>query len=411
MKQLLKVSQQTLWQLLGKTISSVTAFITLTLIARNYGQEGLGIYTLAVTYLTIFFIVVDLGFNAYVLTLLELGKDKANDLFNIRFYWSLFLSLIALLVSFIIPIGDSLFKTAVIMGLITILANGIYNSANLVFQFKLRYERSTIAVCLGAITYLVTMITLVAANTAPQLLILALSLGWLVNSLASLFLVGRFHKFNLTRPNFFYFWQLLKKVWPISATLILNVIYFRFDAFILAATRSLSEAGIYNLSFTIFQTALVLPTFIMNSYYPIILKELKDKNLLFNQLKVVFGIMIGISILGTVFTFMLSSLIIDLIGGDKFKDSVTSLKILSLSFPAFFTSALLMWVFVSFKKYLVLLYIYFVGLLVNVGLNFIYTPTYSYISTSWITVFSEYFILLLLLLALWLRFRKGVQWS
>lgn len=47
MKDLLKVSEQTLWQLLGKATTSISTLILIGVITRAYGQEGTGIYTLS----------------------------------------------------------------------------------------------------------------------------------------------------------------------------------------------------------------------------------------------------------------------------------------------------------------------------------------------------------------------------
>ena len=69
MKILAKITSQTLWQILGKVVTTLSTFIILGLVARNYGEEGTGVFTLALTYLAIFYIFADFGFNAHVLKL------------------------------------------------------------------------------------------------------------------------------------------------------------------------------------------------------------------------------------------------------------------------------------------------------------------------------------------------------
>ena len=400
MHKLLQITEQTLWQIIGRVVLTAGAFVSLGLVTRNYDKLEVGAYTLAQTYLAMFFIIADLGFNAYVLKKLKRNSDEANRLLNVRLYWSIFLALFASILILILPLGDGLVKMAVILGAVTIIGSGVFTSVSLIFQKELKYQLSIIAQTSGSLVMVLSLIVLVYLKVQVPFLLICYSLGWIFNNWVSLKLVNKYYHFRLTSPDYKYFISLFKKVWPISVTLILNVVYFRFDAFILAAVRGLSDTAIYNLSYALFQTALFIPTFIMNSYYPIILKELNNKVLLFRQLRIAFFIMINLSLIGTLLTFVLSEQIVNLITGGGFDGSIISINILSLSFPAFFGTALLMWVYVSLEKYKSLLWIYSIGLSANVLLNFIFTPVYSYIATSWITVFSEYLILVMQIVVL-----------
>lgn len=78
MKSLVKIFQQTFWQILGKIVTSFSTFIILGLVARNYGKEGTGIFTLVLTYLSIFYILADFGFNAHVLRECKVQSAKLN---------------------------------------------------------------------------------------------------------------------------------------------------------------------------------------------------------------------------------------------------------------------------------------------------------------------------------------------
>ena len=173
----------------------------------------------------------------------------------------------------------------------------------------------------------------------------------------------------------------------------LNVVYFRVDSFLLAYFRNISDVGIYNIAFSIFQTALVFPAFIMNAYYPMMLKSLK-------QIRVIGLILLVIAGLGSLLTFLLAPLLVPILTGGGFEGSVESLQILSLGFPAFFLSSLMMWILVTKNRYKVMLAIYGIGLLVNIVLNLIYIPSGSFIAASWITVLCEYLILTLQVVSL-----------
>lgn len=392
MQRLLKITQQTSYQLIGKVISSFVAFIVLGQITRTYGEAGVGVYTLAATYLSMFFIASDLGLNAYFLPKLD-NLGYASKLFNLRLFWSLILTFLANCLVFISPLETNV-KLAVFLGSLSIIAAGIFNSSNLIFQYKLRYDLSVASSSLGAISMVPLSILLISKNVASPFIILAFLFGWFLTALASFILVSKFYLFKIKIPNLNFVFETFKKTWPISATLVLNVIYFRFDSFILSFFKSLSDVGVYNLSFQFFQAALVVPTFIMNGYYPLLIKDIKNENF-FKQLKLFFLGMLFLGAAGTLLTFLTSNFFIRILAPQGFFDSSLVLNILSISFPAFFASSLLMWVFISLGRYKLMFLVYAIGLIFNILANLIFIPIYSYFAASFITVISEYLILLL----------------
>jgi O-antigen/teichoic acid export membrane protein len=146
----------------------------------------------------------------------------------------------------------------------------------------------------------------------------------------------------------------------------------------------------------------------MNGLYPLMISQFnqnkKDFNLL---LKKSILIMLGLSVLGVITTLVFAPLVIQLVGGQNgFTGSTLSLRILSLGLPAFFVSSVLMWVLVTMKSYKTMLITYLVGLSANIILNLILVPQFSYIASSWITVFSEYLILILQLIILFPRLKQ-----
>ncbi|MBI2020426.1 oligosaccharide flippase family protein [Candidatus Daviesbacteria bacterium] len=392
MPNLLKISQQTLWQVLGKVVTSLSTFIILGLVARNYGEEGTGIFTLALTYLAIFYLLGDFGFNAHVLRRvksLELRvKAEWQKLLGTRIIWSVVLIFVAVGLLPFWPFATAPFSQAVLFGSLAIMASAIFVTCNLIFQSKLRYDLSVLASSFGTIFGLGIFAYLIFLQLPIPLLLLAHLLSWLMIALVALFLIYKLAKTALPIYDIPYTKHLFKASWPIATTLALNVVYFRADAFILAYFKSGSEVGIYNLAFSVFQTALVLPTFIMNAYYPLMLKSLRG-------IKLVGLGLLGLSSAGTILTFIFSPTIIQILTGGGFSGSTISLQILSLGFPAYFLSALIMWILVTRGQYQQMLLVYGLGLVINLSLNFIYIPKYSFYAASWITVISEYLILFL----------------
>lgn len=393
----LKIFQQTVWQIFGKTITVISTFIILGFLARNYGEEGTGVFTLALTYLAIFYLLADFGFNAHVLKKVQSSKFEVQSewqrLLGTRLVWSGSLMAVAVGLLSFLPFATPDFTKAVIFGSLAILASGVFVTCNLIFQSKLRYDLSVFSSSIGTIFGLGLFVYLTYLNLPVPNLVFAHLSSWMMIALTGLFFVYTQIKVAMPIYDKQYTVNLFKSSWPIAATLALNVVYFRADSFMISYFRSNAEVGIYNMAYSVFQTALVLPAFIMNAYYPMMLKSFKG-------IKFLGAGLFFLSALGTITTLLAAPFLIDILTGGGFEGSSRSLQILSLGFPAYFLSALFMWIYITRGMYKKLLIIYAFGLLINLVLNFIFIPQYSFYAASTTTVISEYLILLLLTVSL-----------
>lgn len=405
MGRLLKISQQTLWQVLGKIITSLSTIAVLAIITRRFGETGTGVFTLSLTYLALFALAIDFGVNAHLMPALVRDNFELiwRKLFGFRLLLAVFLIPLAILGGMLWPVESEMFKTLILIGsLMAILEPAIFVSANAIFQSRFRYDLSVIGWSAVALTTLVLVYLTGLAGLGLEWIMVDYSIGWLIGSLMLLYFVKKFVKTVWPIFDSGFIVNLIGKSWPISLTLILNVIYFRLDSFFLSLLKGFADVGVYNLSYQLFQTALVLPTFIMNAFYPMMLKVYyQNKQKFVNEIKYSVLGMLCLGLIGVLLTAVLGKFFIGLItGGQGFIGSEQSLLILSLSFPAFFVSSVLMWTLVILKRYKSMAAIYFIGLVFNGLANWLFIPDYSYIASAWITGISEYLILVLQLIML-----------
>lgn len=388
-----KIFKQTFWQVLGKIVTSLASFIILGAVARNYKEAGTGTFTLTLTFLSMFFLMNDFGFNAH---LLRIAKFQWQKLLGIRILWSVALIILALILLPFLPFATVSFKQAAIYGVLAILGSGIFVTCNLIFQQRLRYDLSVLSSSIGTLVYLLLVLTLTKNHVSLPTLTFAFMMGWIFMGISSLIFVypfispgkNLFIKNILPSFDFEFTKKLIKGSWPIAVTLILNVVYFRADSFLIAIFKNQSDVGIYNVSYQIFQSALVLPTFIMNAYYPLMLKSL-------NGIRLVGLSLLGLAAFGTLLILVIAPYLVNLLTGGGFLGASKSLQILSLGFPAYFLSSLFMYFLLAKGEYKKMLALYTSGCLLNLVLNLIYIPQSSFIAASWITVISEYVILIM----------------
>lgn len=404
-----QIFKQTFWQSIVKLITTTSGFITIAIITRSYSPSEVGSFTLALTYLAFFYMFVDFGFNAHVLSNLQekTSEIEWRKLLGVRIIWSLLLIVIAVAILPLLPFSPPSFgfsddfKLTVVLGTITILFFALNLTAHALFQAKLHYQLDIFPTILGVSLGTLSVYLFSVYQVPVYQLVLGNVVAWGVHAFGTIFLARKFTATLLPLFDLSYFKTLFKEVWPLAATLVINTIYFRVDTFILSSYQSLSDVGTYNIAYQFFQSALVLPTFLMNSYYPLMLETLKsDYSAFLRQTKKAFFTLLFSGISVTTATYFLSPFLIQLVTGSGYDGSVKALQILSLGLPAFFISSLLLWILVARKQYKQMLVIYVLGLAFNSGLNLIFIPQYSYIAASWITVISEVFILTLLVYSL-----------
>lgn len=400
-----KVAANTIVQVLGKIILAFISFAITLLVAGNYGVRGFGDFIKITSYTANFYLLVDFGFNAVVLQYIAKKEKKENFYFKnlliIRIYWALFLTLAAVLIAAILPFNKFNFwgfppavKTGIFIMSFTILLQGIFITANVIFQKYLRYDRPVIAAVAGGIINLVLLAFLIYLRAPLLLSLLSFIAGDVLMVLVSLYFLGTGRRLKAEDYIETDLWKkLFKDALPLGITLVFNIIYFRADIFILTFFRSTEDVGIYGLAYKIFELPLVAPIFFMNSMYPLLLKkEFGSRNYELGIIKKSL-IFLVLTSLFLIFIYFFFSPLLTFIK-PEFGRSMLPLRILSLSFPLFFPATFFVWYLIAKGKQKILSLIYGGFMAFNILLNIIFIPKYSYAAAAWITVFVELLVLL-----------------
>lgn len=405
-------------QVFGKGLTASATFIVTILISRALGEAGYGDFTKIAVFVGYFYTLADFGLNSIYVKIAD-DKNQVNllkTLLGTRLLMAVSLVMVASAIGFLVPYDpvsatgfSPLVKIGIAIASLTIITQAAYTTTNALFQKKLRYDLSTIAVAAGAVAVLVgtLLVTLmgggVLAYTAiytVQGIVNVAVAYFFIRKLTGLAVVPRFLKEDAKK--------IISSAWPVGIALILNLIYFRIDVFILSNFRSSAEVGVYGLAYQFFEAALTIPIFFANSIYPP-LSQLAAKNYREFKSKVNFWLLTltGISALLVIFLEVIAKFIPFIYQG-RFTGSVISLQILALGMPFFFASALLWHTLIIFGRQKFLIPIYGIGAAFNLVANLIFIPQYGYMAATVITVISEALVLMLLVIA-YLTFSKNRQ--
>jgi O-antigen/teichoic acid export membrane protein len=188
---------------------------------------------------------------------------------------------------------------------------------------------------------------------------------------------------------------LFLKSWPLGLMLVFNLLYSKIDVVLLSFYKPSFDVGIYGVSYRFFEVALALPAFLANSTYPVLLKHMSDgrsyKTIFAKYLK----LYIVLSLIVTAIVFLGAPFITILKGG--FFLSVFPLQLLSLSLPFFFLTSLLQWHFLIKNKLGFLVPLYGGALVLNIVLNIILLPHFSYYAAALITGVCEALVFVVML--------------
>lgn len=404
-----KIAGNTLYQLIGKVVSMSITILATILIARVYGRESFGEFSLMQGIPALFLVIVDFGLNAIATR--ELAKDfsKAErylgNILFLRFFGSIVLMLlVAFSVSFF-PYSDGL-KLGIYLSTFLILTQALYSTTNIIFQVKLRYDLSVFGYIVGSLVVLGLVIALSFLHADVMWLNFSYVVGGFVTFLLNLYFLRKF--INLRQLIYFdkntikYF---LVQSFPLGLMFLFSQLNFKADTLLLSVLSVPESLGLsttdavalYSLPYKIFEVALVVPTFLMNAVYPVFVSYMEESTERFRHIffKTLFMLALA-GVIGSILGVIFAPFAVSILGGDTFKLSVMALRLLVLGLPIFYVTQPLAWLLVLLNKQKRLPYIYAVSAVVNISLNVYLIPKYSFYASAVVTWISELVILALL---------------
>jgi len=403
-----KIASNTIYQIIGKVVSMSITMLAVMIITRTYGKEGYGAFSLMQTFPALFFVIVDFGINAIAAR--ELSKDwsKANKyLGNIVLIRLLFSFLLVLLISISLsffPYSADL-KLGIRLSLLLLCTQSLFTTANIFFQVKLKYSYSTISYTLGYFVILALVLILSYFKVDIKWVNFSYVIGGIVTFLMCLKFIKKLGlelSFSVDKDLWKY---LILSSLPLGIMFCFSQISFKQDSLMISVMKLPTSYGlnntesvaIYALAYKVFEVLLVIPTFFMNSAYPVLVRHMMEgkeklKHTFSNVILFLFcsGALIGL--LGVV----ASPIAIRIIGGEGFNQSVLALRILSSGLVVFYLTQPISWLIVTLGYQSRLPFIYFLSAIFNVVANILFIPKYSFYASAVITILTEIVILILL---------------
>lgn len=377
----------------AQTINRVMSFILIMYIARFLGDIGLGKYSFALAFSGLFVILSDLGLS--ILSTREVARNKhiAGKYLGTGAIIKFILSILAYVLIFItINLMDYPHDTTIVVYIIglSVILNSLAQFLQSIFRAFEKMEYEAISIIIQKIVVTGGGISILILGYGLIELVLVVLFGSIINLLFSLFvMVTKFAK-----PEFqtdWGFWKsTIKKALPFGLAIICTTIYFQIDTVMLSVMKGDAVVGWYNAAYKLIFALMFIPTALVNSIFPVFSRfHVSSKDSLRRAYDKSFKYLFIIGFPLAMGTTILAGRIILLIYGKGFVHSVITLQILIWAALLMFLTYLLGNTLGAIDKQPLVLKVAMVNAGVNILLNLLLIPRFSYIGASIATVATE----------------------
>jgi PST family polysaccharide transporter len=393
-------------------VNYILPLITLPYLVRVLGPEKFGLITFAQAFIQYFNILTDYGFNLSATREIAIHRDdkeKISEIFSSVLIIKLALLTLSFIIMTAIVFSFEKFKKDWVIYYLTF--GIVVGQALFPVWFFQGMEKMKYITFLNIIAKLFFTISIfIFVHEIPDYVYVPLlnSLGFLFAGILALWIIFRDFKI---KPKIVY-WnsikQQLKEGWYIFISTVAISLYTTFNTFILGLLTNSVIVGYYSAAEKIIKALQGLLTPISQTVYPHInklVKESKEKGLKFIQ-KLTF-LTGGFSFLLSLSIFIFADLIVKLLLGSKYVESISVLRVLAfLPFIIALSNIFGIQTMLTFNYKRAFSNILISASVINAFLTFVLVPRYQHIGVSFAVLTSELFVTISMFIYLQ---KKGIK--
>jgi O-antigen/teichoic acid export membrane protein len=368
-------------------------FALAVVIARTLGVAGYGVYAFAFSFAEVYGVISDFGMSNLIIR--DTSRDKrylARYVGNILVVETV-LSLIAFGFLFVLVGAMNLPQEKAVIVYIAVISYVLTALAQIVRATFKAHEKMEYDAVLNIIQQSVTVVLgILVLYFGYGLLALALAfvVGSLINLIASLALVSA----KFTRPKFApsrrFLRYLGKEVPSFGLIVFFTLIYYDISTVLLSLIRGDAAAGWFNAAYAMSVALTFLPAAFMGALFPVISTlHVSSKDLAKTVYNESFRYMVILGLPLAFGTTVLADKVIDIIYGAQFQNSIVVLQIVIWSITILFLNFVLTTTLTSINLQRVVMYATGLGVAVNITLNLLVIPGYSYVGASYVMIATE----------------------
>ncbi len=402
MSQTAFLAKNTAIQAGGKILSTIIGVLVVGIMTRTLGQEGFGLYSTANAYFQVAAIVIDLGLNVMIVQLLaeQAGNKKeeaaiASGIFTLRTATAFVSFTLSAVIGLFLPYPPEL-KAA----LFAIWGSFFFTALSQIVIGIHQRHGTMLSVAAGEVLGRLIVLAGIAAaawagwGLVPMVLIVSLGnvTHFAVAGIALRRVVDLRWAWDLA------LWKrILARSWPIGASVVFNLLYYKADTLVLSFVRPFEEVGLYGAAYRVLDILITLPFMYCGVMLPLLSRAVARKDpgaaaLLLRQSFLAMAAVAAPMVAGGI---LLSSRIMTLVAGPEFAAAGPVLDILLLATAFIFLSAVSSYAIVALDLQRKMLRNYALVAFAALALYILLIPRYGMFAAAGLTVASEAAVLLL----------------
>lgn len=403
------VVKNTIAQGLSKFVSILSSILLTVVLTRILGKADFGVYTFLTSLVLLFGTLSDWGTN--IVTVREASKNPgaSKNVFANAVVARLLLTALAFVIlNLVVRVNPNWagFKDAATVASLVLLVLSLKTSTAMVFHAFQKLEWSSLVDLVASLIFLLLVLVVVSTSVSVSAIMFVWFLATLVAALLGVFVSrGLFdfkEIFNTTIVNAksvlaFFKLKFVRDALPAGFLFVVSTVYNRVDILILQYFKGNEAVATYGLPYKVYDQIILVAAFLMASMFPLLARSFIE-NKYGRELKEYyqrsFDTLLVSGVLITLVFVVLSPFIVSFLGGGEYRESIGVLRLLSFAILPSFINHLTGYSLLAFGKQKLLLAIAVGALTLNIVLNLVFVPRYSFYGSAVITLLTEVFVLL-----------------
>lgn len=388
----------TIYLLLEKILKFAIIFTTNIFVINYLGPEKFGIMAFVTSLISIMIVFCSFGINQILLREILVNEEEAHQLIFNAIYFTIFVSVIVSILMLIVMMYFEYGELIINLMIISTFNLCIHSLLTLKIWFQAKVIGKYILIS-GFLGSAVSGILKILAVFLQLNLEAFVAIGGIETAItsATLFFIYIKYVFKQGRlnlkPKIKYIKSLIYLGWPFLLSVAANQMLLRVDQIMIGQLGNFSSLGQYALATRINEIFFFLPSIVISSFSPRIYKIFHENSHRNSKgLRSFILLMFITGVLVSIFFFVFGGVIIKNIFGEKYLPSAPMLNILNLGL------IIVLWTSVrpiylrafNLGKYNAI--VMFLGLFLNIILNYIVIPIYGAIGACYTTLATWVFI-------------------
>ena len=387
-----------IWQMTERVFTMGLSLLTIAIISRKLGVENFGIYNLTLGNLFIFMTLSRLGLDHILVkaivnskTILSV-KSLLDNAFTIRLVSSILFGIIFFIFNGWINLDVPNIEIVSLLLIPSIFAE-VLTISNTYFDAKLKSKYFTISKITSLIIGSILKMLVVLYSDNIVLLYIAVSIEFIVLGLIEYLFYNKLTnnffeiKFDIQKVK-----SLIEESWPLLLEGLIAILVLRIDLIIIKLLLSNHDLGIFSIVSRMFQIWFLIPVIVVNTFYPSLIRQFNiGINELATEIRKVLIILLIVSVSLIVIIIGVSPVIVELMFGEKYLESVKILQWQSIALVFQFVGILFGRTLIIIGNKKLLLARNILILIVNIVLNVILIPKIGLIAIA-ISTITAFFI-------------------